>query len=75
MAYAISSGLLPRSTYLPVLARAWSGMIATAVRSDGFLGYVQPAGDRPAPASANSTTAFGVGAFLPAGTELVKLTS
>jgi unsaturated rhamnogalacturonyl hydrolase len=75
LAYGISSGLLPRSTFLPALARAWNGMVATAVRSDGFLGHVQPAGDRPASAPANSTTDFGVGAFLLAGTELVALTS
>jgi len=75
LAYGISSGLLPRSAFLPTLARAWNGMVATAVRSDGFLGHVQPAGDRPASAPANSTTDFGVGAFLLAGTELVALTS
>ena len=31
-------------------------------------------GDRPAPAPAGSTTDFGVGAFLPAGTEVARLT-
>jgi unsaturated rhamnogalacturonyl hydrolase len=75
MAYGVNSGLLLRSTYLPVIARAWNGMVARAVRSDGLLGYVQPASDRPGPSSVTTTTDFGVGAFLLAGTEVAKLTS
>jgi unsaturated rhamnogalacturonyl hydrolase len=75
MAYGVSSGLLAPSTYLPVVARAWNGMVTKAVRSDGLLGYVQPASDRPGPTSATTTTDFGVGAFLLAGIELARLTS
>lgn len=77
IAYAINQGLLPRSTYLPPLARAWNGMVTKAVRGDGLLGYVQGVGDRPPgrPPSAASTADFGVGAFLLAGTEVVKLTA
>lgn len=77
IAYAINEGLLPRATYLPVLAGAWNGLVAKAVRSDGFLGYVQGAGDRPPgrPPSATNTEDFGVGAFLLAGTEVAKLTA
>jgi unsaturated rhamnogalacturonyl hydrolase len=75
MAYGVSSGLLAPSTYLPVVARAWNGMVTKAVRSDGLLGYVQTASDRPGPTSATTTTDFGVGAFLLAGIELARLTS
>src|ERR687883_304557 len=41
LAYGIRAGLLERATYLPVLARAWNGMVGKAVRADGSLGYVQ----------------------------------
>jgi unsaturated rhamnogalacturonyl hydrolase len=76
LAYGIRSGLLDRTTYLPVVARAWNGMVATAVRSDGFLGWVQGVGYEPEssqPVTAGSTADFGVGGFLYAGTEVAAL--
>ena len=73
LGYGIRVGLLERPTYLPVLARAWNGMVGKAVRADGSLGYVQGVGDRPARASAGETHDFGVGAFLLAGSEVAKL--
>ncbi|WP_328990198.1 glycoside hydrolase family 88 protein [Kribbella sp. NBC_01245] len=75
-AYAVSAGLLPSATYLPMAARAWNGMVATAVHANGFLGYVQGVGDRPEssqPINTNTTADFGVGAFLLAATELAPL--
>jgi rhamnogalacturonyl hydrolase YesR len=77
-AYAVLAGLLPSATYLLLAARAWNGMVSTAVHSDGFLGYVQGVGDRPEssqPITYNSTADFGVGGFLLAGAELAGLTS
>jgi unsaturated rhamnogalacturonyl hydrolase len=76
LAYGIRTGILDRATYLPIAARAWNGMVATAVRSDGFLGYVQGVGYAPEssqPITASSTADFGVGGFLLAATELAKL--
>jgi unsaturated rhamnogalacturonyl hydrolase len=73
LAYGIHAGLLDRATYLPVLARAWNGMVAKALCPDGLLGYVQGVGDRPRPASAGETHDFGVGAFLLAGSEVARL--
>jgi unsaturated rhamnogalacturonyl hydrolase len=75
-AYAVKAGLVAAATYQPVAARAWNGMVATAVHSDGFLGYVQKVGDRPEssqPITYDSTADFGVGAFLLAGSELAGL--
>ncbi|MCF3962959.1 glycoside hydrolase family 88 protein [Streptomyces fuscigenes] len=75
-AYAVAAGLVDRATALPVAARAWNGLVATAVRSDGLLGYVQKVGDRPdssQPVTASSTADFGVGGFLLAGAELAGL--
>jgi rhamnogalacturonyl hydrolase YesR len=76
LAYGIRSGLLDRATYLPVVARAWNGMVATAVHSDGFLGWVQGVGHEPEssrPVTADTTADFGVGGFLYAGTEVAAL--
>lgn len=75
-AYSVKAGLVPASTYQPVAARAWNGMVATAVHPDGFLGFVQKVGDRPEssqPVTYESTADFGVGAFLLAGSELAGL--
>lgn len=75
MAYGIRAGLLDRATYLPVVARAWNGMVATAVRADGFLGYCQGVGAGPAPVDPNQTADYGVGALLMAGAEIAALTA
>jgi unsaturated rhamnogalacturonyl hydrolase len=75
IAYGINAGLLDRATYLPAVARAWNGLVATAVRADGFLGYCQGVSSAPGPVDANNTTDFGVGAFLTAGAEIAALTA
>ncbi|MFI1170774.1 glycoside hydrolase family 88 protein [Streptomyces melanogenes] len=75
-AYAVRAGLVARAAFLPVAARAWRGLVSTAVHPDGFLGHVQGVGDRPdssQPVTYDTTADFGVGAFLLAGTELAAL--
>jgi rhamnogalacturonyl hydrolase YesR len=76
LAWGINNGLLDSAAYYQVVVNAWNGLVTTAVRSDGFLGYVQGAGVQPAssqPVTAQSTADFGVGAFLLAGSEVCKL--
>ena len=75
LAWGINNNLLDSATYYPVLLKAWSGLTSTAVQSNGFLGYVQGVGAAPAFAPITSTQDFGVGAFLLAGIEILKLTS
>jgi unsaturated rhamnogalacturonyl hydrolase len=78
LAYGIRTGVIDRATYLPVVARAWNGLVATAVHSDGFLGYVQNVGDQPSssqPVTTNTTADFAVGGFLLAGAELAGIAS
>ena len=78
LAYGIRTGIIDRATYLPVVARAWNGMVATSVHADGFLGYVQGVGHEPGssqPVTTNSTADFGIGGFLLAATEVAKLTA
>jgi rhamnogalacturonyl hydrolase YesR len=75
LAHGIRNHIIDSATYLPVVARAWNGLVGTAVRADGLLGYVQDVGDRPAPTTAGETHDFGVGAFLLAAAEVFKLAS
>ncbi len=73
LAWGINNHLLDSATYYPVVAKAWNGLVSIAVQPNGFLGYVQGVGAGPANAPAASTQDFGVGAFLLAGTEVVKM--
>ncbi|MGC3979395.1 MAG: glycoside hydrolase family 88 protein [Paludibacteraceae bacterium] len=73
IAWGINNGLLDSSIYYPVVEKAWNGLTTIAVKSNGFLGYVQGVGAGPAYAPETSTQDFGVGAFLLAGSEVVKL--
>ncbi len=76
MAWGINNGILDSATYYPVVVKAWNALTNVAVQSNGFLGYVQGVGSNPAssqPVTIASTADFGVGAFLLAGSEIVKL--
>ena len=76
MAWGIKNGLLSKTTYLPVVAKAWNAMVTTAVHPNGQLGYVQGVGKEPVPPSQvtyNSSADFGVGVFLLAGSEVSKI--
>lgn len=76
LAWGINNGYLDSSVYLPVVSKAWNAMIKTAVHPNGFLGYVQGVGSAPnssQPVTYEKTADFGIGAFLLAGSEVVKL--
>jgi rhamnogalacturonyl hydrolase YesR len=47
--YGINAGLLDRATYVPVVARAWAGLTATALTSSGFLRFCQYFAGEPGP--------------------------
>ncbi|QJE03471.1 glycoside hydrolase family 88 protein [Massilia forsythiae] len=73
--WGINHGYLDRADYAPVALRGWDFLSRTALGPDGKLGYVQPIGDRAIPGQVvnqDSTAPFGVGAFLLAGTEMVR---
>jgi rhamnogalacturonyl hydrolase YesR len=72
LAYGINAGLLDRTVYFPVVAKAWHAL-SGAVYADGKLGWVQPIGENPKNVTAEMTEVYGVGAFLLAGTEMLKL--
>jgi len=73
--WGMNNGYLDKATYAPVALRGWQFLSKTALGADGKLGYVQPIGDRAIPGQVvnqESTAPFGVGAFLLAGSEMVK---
>jgi hypothetical protein len=66
---------------MPVLTKAWNGLLKHAVHKNGFLGYVQGTGKEPKDGQPVTKTSvpnfedFGLGAFLLAGAEVYRLTS
>jgi rhamnogalacturonyl hydrolase YesR len=72
LAYGVNAGLLPRGEYLPRVKNAWAALV-DAVDADGKLGWVQPIGEDPKKTDRSMTEVYGVGAFLLAGSEVVKL--
>jgi rhamnogalacturonyl hydrolase YesR len=80
LGWGIRRGLLDPVVYGPVLVKAWNGLSDVALRADGFLGWVQSTGSNPCsspgPLGADVAPNFedlGVGCFLLAGSEVVRL--
>ena len=72
LAWGIEHHLLSRSTYMPVVAKAWAGMVGH-IYADGRLGCIQQTGAAPAHYLPSSSYNYGVGAFLLAGSEVAAL--
>jgi unsaturated rhamnogalacturonyl hydrolase len=72
LAAGITRGWLDRDTYLPVVERAWQGLTG-AVADSGQLGWMQMVGKSPGRVRREDTIDFGSGAFLLAGSEVLKL--
>lgn len=76
--WGVNNGYLNAAEYLPVIDRSWRYLQDVALQADGSVGYVQPIGEKAIPGQVvdqNSTTNFGVGAYLLAATELYKYLS
>jgi rhamnogalacturonyl hydrolase YesR len=76
LAWGIDNGILDPATYTPVALAGWRALVNTSVQPSGLLGYVQGPGSGPAdgqPVTASSTQSYGVGAFLLAGSELLRM--
>jgi unsaturated rhamnogalacturonyl hydrolase len=71
IAWGINNGLLDEEDYWPTVELGWEALKA-AVRPSGLLGWVQPVGAGPTGTSATTTDVFGVGAYLLAGSEVLK---
>jgi rhamnogalacturonyl hydrolase YesR len=72
LAWGIHHGLLDRKTYYPVARAAWNGLIA-CVHEDGKLGFVQMIADKPGVTDYEGSDAFGTGALLLAGAEMLYI--
>jgi len=72
MAWGINNGLLDRHEYEPVVKKAWKALRDCQLE-DGMIGWVQNIGDSPKPADKDSWQNYGTGAFLMAGSEILKL--
>jgi unsaturated rhamnogalacturonyl hydrolase len=72
LAWGVNHGVLDRSTYQPVIARAWRGLVGQ-IYADGRLGNIQQTGAAPAHYLPSSSYNYGVGAFLLAGAQVADL--
>jgi unsaturated rhamnogalacturonyl hydrolase len=72
LAWGINRGLLDRARFLPHVRKGWAALVA-ALHEEGKLGWVQRIGAAPGTTSADETEVYGVGAFLLAGSEMLKL--
>jgi len=72
LAWGINNGLLNAEEYKPAVMKAWKAM-RKCQHADGMVGWVQDIGDSPKPASYDSWQNYGTGAFLLAGSEVVKI--
>ncbi len=73
--WGINNGILKEDKYLLSTLRGWKYLSEQALQADGRVGYVQPIGEKAIPGqvvNANSTSGFGVGAFLLAGSEMYR---
>ena len=73
--WGIHNGLLSEIEYLPVVKKAWEYLTVIALQENGRVGYVQPIGERADQhhnVGPETTSDFGVGAFLLAASEMVR---
>ena len=71
MAWGINQGYLEEEMYAPIVLNGWTALYR-AVHGDGKIGWVQDIGMDPRDVSYDDTHAYGAGAFLLAGSEIVK---
>jgi len=67
----VNQGYLEKDKYEEAVLNAWSALNG-AVHKDGKIGWVQDIGMDPRNVSFNDTHAYGAGAFLLAGSEILK---
>jgi rhamnogalacturonyl hydrolase YesR len=74
MAWGINRGLLPAETFKPAVMKAYRAL-ANNIQPTGMMGYIQKIGEAPdnMETGADSTEVYGSGAFLLAGSEIIRL--
>ncbi|NDV56255.1 glycoside hydrolase family 88 protein [Parabacteroides sp. 52] len=72
-AWGINNGLLDKQTYKPAVEKAWIAL-NKCVNEEGRVGWVQPIGADPRKNfNADSWEVYGTGAFLLAGSEVIRM--
>ncbi|MFH4966990.1 glycoside hydrolase family 88 protein [Gaetbulibacter sp. M240] len=72
LAWGVNNGLLEKPKFTKAVKKAWNAL-AQCQQEDGMIGWVQNIGAFPEPANKDSWQNFGTGAFLMAGSEVLKL--
>jgi len=72
LAWGINNKLLDNETYKPAVLKAWKALTDN-VTPEGKLTYVQQIGAKPESVKQSDNQEYGSGAFLMAGTEMMKL--
>lgn len=72
LTWGINNGLLDPDEFKPAVTKAWKALRGCQ-KEDGMVGWVQDIGSDPQPANENSWQNFGAGAFLLAGSEIIKM--
>jgi len=73
MAWGVNNKILDRKRFTPAIEKAWIAL-NELVHADGMVGWTQPIGADPRRNfTADSWEVYGAGAFLLAGSEIVKL--
>ena len=72
LAWGINNHYLDADKYLPVVKKGWAALVST-VEPSGKLTWVQRIGSKPDAVKESDNQEYGSGAFLMAGTEIIKL--
>lgn len=74
MAWGINRGLLPADVFKPEVMKGYKAL-ANNIQPSGMMGFIQKIGEAPdnQETGADSTEVYGSGAFLLAGSEIVRL--
>jgi unsaturated rhamnogalacturonyl hydrolase len=72
IAWGINNGFLNKETYSPVAEKAWQGLVG-CVHDSGKLGWVQLPGDGARLLKESDSMEYGTGAFMMAGSEILKI--
>lgn len=72
IAWGVNNGILKQEDFRSVVDKAWPALLKVQ-KADGMVGFVQNIGFDPRPATAESWQNYGTGAFLLAGSEVLKL--
>lgn len=72
LAWGVNNGYLDRDTFLPAILNAWKGL-NRCLDENGQLHWVQLVGSAPAEVKYEDSVEYATGAFLLAGSEVIKL--